>query len=47
MVELLDDQGRRERLAHAGAERVEHEFQWKASAERLHRLYVRLGATLS
>ena len=47
MVELLDDPSHREQLARAGAERVKHEFQWQASAERLHRLYVRLGATLS
>jgi glycosyltransferase involved in cell wall biosynthesis len=47
MVDLLDDDAHRDELAAKGAQRVEREYQWDASAERLHRLYVRLGATSS
>ncbi|HEX4821799.1 MAG TPA: glycosyltransferase family 1 protein [Acidimicrobiales bacterium] len=47
MVDLLDHDAHRAELAGAGAARVEREYQWQASAERLHRLYVRLGTTSS
>ena len=47
MVDLLDDSAHREQLAVAAARRVEDHFQWKASAERLRQLYLRVGATRS
>ena len=46
MVDLLEHDAHREQLAAAAVERVERNFQWRASAERLHQLYVRVGATL-
>lgn len=47
MVDLLENRAHRDELAAAGAQRVDEQFQWTASAERLHHLYVRLGASPS
>jgi alpha-1,3-rhamnosyl/mannosyltransferase len=44
MVDLLEDDAHRGQLASAAADRVARDFQWRASAERLRRLYARLGA---
>ena len=47
MLDLLDNEAHRDQLAAAALRRVEQDFQWEASAERLHRLYTRAGALLS
>jgi alpha-1,3-rhamnosyl/mannosyltransferase len=44
MAGLLEDDVHRDQLASAAADRVARDFQWQASAERLRRLYARLGA---
>ena len=43
MLELLTDDTRREQLAASALARVEREYQWQRSAERLHDLYRRVG----
>jgi glycosyltransferase involved in cell wall biosynthesis len=47
MLDLLADDGHRDQLAAAALARAVNQFQWRASAERLHTTYTRTGARRS